>query len=322
MTDEPTTPTSTSSPAPRHRGGAFKAVVFWLAAMVCGGGTVAAMMLYANIAQRKMESQSTVLRIVEITEATVDPAEWGKNFPRQYDGYIRTANNTPARFKWSEGRPPEGEEAVGEDPHAKKADSKLVSDPNLRTIFNGYAFAIDYRERRGHAFMLHDQRDTERVKQRPQPGACLSCHASNVVAYREAGLKLGAPGALSDALASEAGQAQLFKGWEEVNHLTYADATAMVKHPVSCLDCHDPKTMGLRITRPAFIEGIAKLAKSTDPMPHFPSIEQWRKGPRKADYNANDLASRQEMRSMACAQCHVEYYFKGCLLYTSDAADE
>ncbi len=159
--------------------------------------------------------------------------------------------------------------------------------------------------------MLLDQQDTERVKQFKQPGACLNCHASNVVAYREAGLKDGAPGTLADPLLSETGQKQLFTGWEEVNHLPYADAAAMVKHPVSCLDCHDPKTMVLRITRPAFVEGIANLAKSDEPVPHLPSIERWRKGGRKADYNPNELASRQEMRSMTCAQCHVEYYFKG-----------
>jgi nitrite reductase (cytochrome c-552) len=62
-------------------------------------------------------------------------------------------------------------------------------DPLLKTIFAGYAFSIDYRERRGHAFMLGDQRETERVHKKPQPGACLQCHASNVVAYREVGLK-------------------------------------------------------------------------------------------------------------------------------------
>jgi len=274
---------------------------------------VVAMMLYGNISKRKWEAQSTVLRIVDITEETIDPAEWGKNFPRQYDGYIRTADNEGARFKWSEGRPPEGdaEAPAATDPHGTRAESKLASDPRLKTIFNGYAFAIDYRERRGHAFMLHDQRETERVKQRPQPGACLNCHASNIVAYREAGLKHGAPGSLADPLTSESGQKQLFAGWEHVNPMTYADATALVNHPVTCLDCHDPKTMVLRITRPAFIEGIANLARSDDPVPHLPSIEQWRKGDRNAAYNPNDLASRQEMRSMSCAQCHVEYYFKG-----------
>jgi len=313
---------STTTALPRapvsRRGAISRSAIFWVAAISFGAGTVLAMMLFANITTRKWEAQSTVLRIADITETTIDPAEWGKNFPRQYDGYIRTTDNAKARFKWSEGRPPDAALAAAPapapspgDPHAAKADSKLESDPRLKTIFNGYAFSIDYRERRGHAFMLDDQRDTERVKQRPQPGACLNCHASNVVAYREEGLKQGAPGSLADALTSESGQKQLFAGWEHINHQTYADATSLVKHPVTCLDCHDPKTMVLRITRPAFMEGIANLAKSDDPVPHFPSIEQWRKSGRAVEYNPNALASRQEMRSMSCGQCHVEYYFKG-----------
>jgi len=289
---------------------ASRAVVFWIAVVCVGVCTVLVMMLYGNIARRKWEAQNTVLRIADITEATVDPAEWGKNFPRQYDGYIRTIDNSRARFHWGDARPPEdAEHAAGAG--VTMAESKLVGDPHLRTIFNGYAFAIDYRERRGHAYMLLDQRETERVKQRKQPGACLSCHASNVVAYREVGLSNGAPGALTDPLLSDTGQRQLFAGWEHVNSIPYADATAMVKHPVTCLDCHDPKTMALRVTRPAFIEGIANLAKSDDPTPHFASIEQWRKGSRTTPYNPNALAGRQEMRSMTCGQCHVEYYFKG-----------
>ncbi len=300
---------NTSSTA--TRGAISKPVVFWTAAIVFGAGTIAAMMLYGNITRRKVEAESSVLKIATITETTIDPAEWGKNFPRQYDGYIRTADNARARGKWSEGRPPETDGTSGGDPNSKKAESKLDSDPRLRTIFNGYAFAIDYRERRGHAFMLDDQRDTERVKQKQQPGACLNCHASNVVAYREAGIGHGAPGTLEDPLSSEAGRKQLFTGWEHTNSIPYAEATKLVAHPVSCLDCHDPKTMSLRITKPAFMEGIAALAKSDDPVPHFPSVEQWRKGDRAKDYDANLLASRQEMRSMTCGQCHVEYYFKG-----------
>jgi nitrite reductase (cytochrome c-552) len=281
-----------------------RSAVFLVAVVAFGAGTVVAMALYGNIVKRKMEAQSTVLRIAAVDETTIDPAEWGKNFPREYDGYMRTSDNARARFKWSEGRPPDA-------PDAAKAESKLTGDPRLTTIFNGYAFAIDYRERRGHAYMLLDQRETERVKQKPQPGACLNCHASNVVAYRDLGLKNGAPGSITDPLTGENGQKQLFAGWEKVNHMTYAEATSLVKQPLTCLDCHDPKTMVLRITRPAFMEGIANLAKSAEPVPHLPSIEQWRKGDRKAVYDPNALASRQEMRSMICGQCHVEYYFKG-----------
>jgi nitrite reductase (cytochrome c-552) len=66
--------------------------------------------------------------------------------------------------------------------------------------------------------------------------------------------------------------------------------------------------MQLRVTRPGLMNGLAALAASDDPVPHLPSIERWRQGTRKDPYDPNLLASRQEMRSLACAQCHVEYY--------------
>ena len=44
-------------------------------------------------------------------------------------------------------------------------------------------------------------------------------------------------------------------------------------HPVSCVDCHDSKTMELRVTRPGFIAGIQKLAASDAAVPHLPSVE-------------------------------------------------
>ncbi|MEI8197760.1 MAG: ammonia-forming cytochrome c nitrite reductase subunit c552, partial [Phycisphaerae bacterium] len=63
-------------------------------------------------------------------------------------------------------------------------------------------------------------------------------------------------------------------------------------HPVSCVDCHDPKTVALRVTRPGFINGI-KALKAKEGIPA---------------YDPNRDATRQEMRSYVCAQCHVEYY--------------
>jgi nitrite reductase (cytochrome c-552) len=66
--------------------------------------------------------------------------------------------------------------------------------------------------------------------------------------------------------------------------------------------------MQVRVTKPGFIRGIDALARSSEPVPHLPSIEKWRKGDRSVAYDANRDASRQEMRSMVCGQCHVEYY--------------
>jgi nitrite reductase (cytochrome c-552) len=98
------------------------------------------------------------------------------------------------------------------------------------------------------------------------------------------------------------------QGFEAVSKLPYLEATKLAKHPVSCIDCHEPKSMRLRVTRPAFLRGIDALARSSDPLPHLPSIERWRKGSRSEPYDPNRDASRQELRSLVCGQCHVEYY--------------
>ena len=58
-----------------------------------------------------------------------------------------------------------------------------------------------------------------------------------------------------------------------------------IVNPIGCADCHDPKTMALTITRPALIEAFTRQNKD---------IKQ---------------STPQEMRTLACAQCHVEYYF-------------
>jgi len=248
--------------------------------------TIVVMLLFQNITERKVESRFTSVPVVEITEEIVDPAEWVKNFPSEYDSYKRTVDVQRTRHGGNE------------------AFQKLDDDPRWRVLFSGYAFGVDYREERGHAFMLQDQRDTERVKQFKQPGACLHCHASVTNAYLKVGLQNGAPA------GPENREAQLMKGFEIVNAMPYSEATELVKHPVSCIDCHEPKSMKLRVTRPGFLNGIRALAASESPVPHLPSIEQWRKDGRKGQYDPNAMGGRQEMRAFVCGQCHVEYYFK------------
>jgi nitrite reductase (cytochrome c-552) len=144
-------------------------------------------------------------------------------------------------------------------------------------MWAGYAFSVDFRKKRGHAHMLEDQTFTERVKQFQQPGTCIHCHASVYVPYRKAG------------------GGDLVAGFEHYNKLPYAEARKDFTHPIGCIDCHDPETMALRVTRPGFLEGIRAL-KAKEGV---------------ADYDVNTMATRQEMRSFVCGQCHVEYYFKG-----------
>ena len=273
----------------------MKKLGYALLVVVIAAATVGVMLLRENIATRKQEAKQVVFKLVNLNEQTIDSAQWGKNFPRQFDGYQRTAERTGTKYGGG------GSETL--------SPSKLEEDPRLKTIFAGYAFSVDYRQRRGHAYMLTDQRETKRV-QLPfhQPGSCLQCHSANTVAYRKVGLETGVPGTLDDPLISSNGYAQLMAGFEKVCAMPYEEASKLVDHPVACIDCHDPNSMQLRVTRPGFLNGIRALAESSEPVPHLPTIEKWRKSDRHEPYDPNALATRQEMRSMVCGQCHVEYY--------------
>jgi len=306
--------------------------VIWLTVLLASAAaTIAIAFLLTTIFTHKQDARQRFVRVVDVNEVSTDPAPWGKNWPHHYEQYLLTA----------------GDEFYGGS--SAMPESKLDQSPWLRRLYAGYAFSLDYREARGHAYMLYDQVVTERVNQRPQSGACLHCHASPVVLYRQVGLEaMGLPHDEA-ALVEDFNMPAVIKGFELLSTRPYHEVLGMLAqvpdgsphsetafpappvggfegtdqlpadhallhadalgnvHPVSCIDCHDPQSMAVRITRPGFITGIAALAASDEPVP-FPSIERWRRGNRTTPYDPNQLASRQEMRSFTCGQCHVEYY--------------
>jgi nitrite reductase (cytochrome c-552) len=268
MTEDSTT----TGGSPRRGPGLGRTIlVAGLVAGLAGAGVTA---LLVNIFERKQEARNPFYRVVELNDDTDDPAVWGRNFPLQYDGYRRTVDQVRTRYGGSEALP---RTPTAADPRTVISQSRLEEDPRLKTMWGGYAFAVDFREERGHAFMLEDQTFTERQRVAKQPGACLHCHASAYGAYKKAG------------------DGDIIKGFEKINPMPYAEARKLVTHPVACIDCHDPTTMQLRVTRPGFIEGMRALKAS-----------QGVKG-----YDVNTTATRQEMRSYVCGQCHVEYHFQG-----------
>lgn len=285
----------------------------WLALLtgLVALATVGVVALLINIFERKQEARKPFVRLVEVNEVSTDPEPWGVNFPLQYESYLRTADTERTEYGGSQALPP----------------SKLKQDPWLKRLYAGYAFSIDYREARGHAFMLTDQEVTKRVTDVQQAGACLHCHASIAPTYRRIGLEKRGIAATPEKLGDSFQQDAVMEGFRAVSRMNYEDVAAELTrtpdgttqaaegdphlgdaHPVSCIDCHDPETMSIRVTRPGFIEGIAKLARSDDPVPHLPSIQQWRDSGSQEDYDPNLHATRQEMRSFVCGQCHVEYY--------------
>jgi len=138
----------------------------------------------------------------------------------------------------------------------------LEKYPNLVILWAGMPFSRDYKQARGHYYSVEDVRTTLRTGV-PQPATCWTCKSTDV-----------------PRLMNQMGVANFYKA-------KLTDLGAEAVNPIGCQDCHDPKTMNLRITRPALVEAFQRQGKDIT------------------------KATHQEMRSLVCAQCHVEYYFKG-----------
>jgi nitrite reductase (cytochrome c-552) len=248
----------------------------WVAAGMVAGllAAFAGAALLGNIMDRRAEAATPFYRVVDLDDTMSEPDIWGKNFPRQYDAYLRTAEMKPTKYggSYKVERTP-----TAEDPRTFTSVSKIEKDPRLARMWAGYAFSVDFRQARGHHYNFIDQKYTKRQTQFNQPGTCLNCHASSYVAMMSIG------------------EGDLIRGFEKFNAMPWAEAAEHANHALACIDCHNPETMALRITRPGLIEGMAALKASE-------GIQ---------DYDVNRDASRQEMRTLVCAQCHVEYYFKG-----------
>ncbi|HEX3031726.1 MAG TPA: ammonia-forming cytochrome c nitrite reductase subunit c552 [Bacillota bacterium] len=138
-------------------------------------------------------------------------------------------------------------------------ESHLDKMPYLKTLFKGYGFGEDYNEERGHVYAVTDVRETKRITGK-STASCWNCKTPT------------APKQIA-----QQGIAWYKKPFSEVSK--------DVRHPVTCWDCHDPKTMKLRVTRQNMINAFKRQGK---------------------DVNASTPA---EMRTYVCAQCHNEYYF-------------
>ena len=202
----------------------------------------------SSILERRSET-ATLQMVKPIADWEPRNEVWGENYPREYETYRKTLDTD----------------------FASKHGGSMMIDylekyPELVIMWAGYGFSKDYNQGRGHAYAVKDIRNTLRTggnKVSPMPATCWSCKSTDV-----------------PRVMNEDGVEAFYKGkWIDKGH--------DIINPIGCQDCHDPKTMNLRITRPALIEALER--------------------------QGNDINSfsRNEMRSLVCAQCHVEYYFKG-----------
>jgi len=207
-------------------------------------------LLASSIIERRAEAQFVYTLKVEYDPLEPRSDIWGQNFPKEYYSYIQTADTTfKSLFN------------VSDD------EDLLESNPKFVILFAGNPFSRDYNHARGHFYAVIDVVKTLRTgapndtTPSPQPNTCWTCKSSDVPRLIN---KLGVQGFYKGSFDK--------LGHECVNY-------------IGCVDCHDAKTMNLKITRPALIEAFQRLGK---------------------DINKS---SHQEMRSLVCAQCHVEYFF-------------
>ena len=201
-----------------------------------------------SIFERKNEAYYTLQMVKPIPDGESRNEVWGESFPREYETYRKTL----------------------ETGFASKHGGSVKRDylqqyPELVIMWAGYGFSKDYNQGRGHAYAVTDIRNTLRTggaNTDPMPSTCWTCKSPDVPRVME-----------------KIGIAEFYKG-------TWKEKGAEIVNSIGCMDCHDNKTMALKISRPALVEAFE------------------RQGKKMKDF------SRQEMRSLVCAQCHVEYYFK------------
>lgn len=175
---------------------------------------------------------------------------WGQNYKKEFESYYQTSDTSFASMYGG-----------------GKMRDMLDEDPRNVILWAGYAFAKDYNQGRGHFYAVEDVKNTLRTgapmhpEDGPQPSSCWVCKSPDVPRMMD---KLGI---------------------DEFYKKTWASLGSEIVNPIGCADCHDAKTMALKITRPALIDAFKEQGKDIT------------------------KASHNEMRSLVCAQCHVEYYF-------------
>lgn len=193
------------------------------------------------------------MKLTAIDDGTIDPAEWGKVYPIQFQLWKQTGEPTPAgKSKYKKGYD------VGEDRR-----DKLDEYPFLALLYNGWGFGSEYREPRGHYFMVQDQLEVDpgRVK---AGGSCLTCKTP-----------------YAPILEKKMGKAYFSTPYKEVLAKLPKDQQTL---GVACIDCHDNRGMALKISR-GFTLGKALKTMGVD----------------------ETKLSKQNMRTLVCAQCHVSY---------------
>jgi nitrite reductase (cytochrome c-552) len=222
----------------------------------------------------KMPSKEHEKMKVEIAPSTpaIDGRNdvWGKdNFPREFDSWKKTRETT-------------GNNEFKSRYLGNNEEDVLQERPNMVILWAGYAFSRDYSAPRGHWYTLHDMRKSLRTG---APGVAKDKEGNLLPAGIGPGKQDLQPGTCWTCKSPDVPRMMQEIGLEKYYGSSWSDLGKEIVNPLGCADCHDPKTMNLSISRPALVEAYKRGGRDIT------------------------KATPNEMRSLVCAQCHVEYYF-------------
>ena len=160
------------------------------------------------------------VKAAQIADGAIDPAEWGKAFPVEYEMWKKTAEppDTPGLSKYKKGN---------DDPKAMV--DKLSEYPYLALLFNGWGFGIGYNEPRGHSHMVQDQLDIDSSRLKAG-GVCLTCKTP-----------------YANHLMKTMGADYYKTPYKEV--LARIPDQKFATLSVACIDCHNNRDMSLTLSR-------------------------------------------------------------------------
>lgn len=240
-----------------------------------------------DISKKQQESLGGIdsKNFVELSDDNPTFDVWGKNFPDHLDMYLKVEQEKPIPTEYG----------------GNLAYSKLIRYPQLTVLWAGYPFALDANEERGHFWVQVDQMDTARNNKdflnahgykafQGQPTACMNCHSG------------WTPWLIKNVAKNDWVAFNTTKYWTMIKNIPDNMSTPInipehqsihggKRMGVTCADCHNPNDMSLRLTRPAAINALVARGYKKDPIQGI-------------------KATREEMRTLVCSQCHVEYYFK------------
>ena len=192
----------------------------------------------------KKESEAKKESVVD--QKWIDPDAWQDKFPNQYASYQKNSEGGVAHSKYR-----------GSEPY-----DRISAWPFQWILYKGWGMGDGYTESRGHVYAIVDQLEITKSR-RGAGGVCLSCKTP-----------------VEPTLKKQMGVDYFRLPYDEV----YAKIPKEFnKIGPACIDCHEPKTAKLKISR-------STLTDSLKTMNNVP-----------AEFD------KTQMSSLTCAQCHVTY---------------